>query len=392
VGSVNRFIPDTWREAVLRYFAMAAPDANVYVEIPAPDVRFAAIVLLVLLVAFYWRRLVGNPRPALVLLTLVVISTVPWLLTSGNGRYWIPMLLAAGPLCIGLICLLPLTKPFKLFLAGGLVAAQAFVVTQAPPWDSWTFSKWEQPPYYHVEVGRAQGSGSPTTYVTLTSISYSLIAPQFPASSRWINITSVGGTIRDDSWAQDFLRAAPGAIKLVVPSVRGQVLADGSPTQEVRKALDLLLSSQRLALAGDSPCHLLPSRGLAGTGHRRPPPDLQQAGFWVCALRHEVDAAPRQESPPDARAEAAFASVERTCPKFFHGGARTNRINGGAVRHYPGSDMWVYVLDDGEVWYKFWRALNPVLVGQLQDVLDGKGVIDCDHIRGRSGLPWEREI
>jgi hypothetical protein len=44
------------------------------------------------------------------------------------------------------------------------------------------------------------------------------------------------------------------------------------------------------------------------------------------------------------------------------------------------------------VYYKYYRALNPVQVGNIQDVLAGKAKVDCGRIRGRSGLPWNREI
>jgi len=33
-----------------------------------------------------------------------------------------------------------------------------------------------------------------------------------------------------------------------------------------------------------------------------------------------------------------------------------------------------------------------VLVGKVDDLLAGKSRLDCDKIRGRSGMPWEREI
>ena len=41
-----RFQPDTWLEALLRPVAMAAADANVYVEIMAPDFRFVFVLAL----------------------------------------------------------------------------------------------------------------------------------------------------------------------------------------------------------------------------------------------------------------------------------------------------------------------------------------------------------
>ena len=68
------------------------------------------------------------------------------------------------------------------------------------------------------------------------------------------------------------------------------------------------------------------------------------------------------------------------------------RIPNGAVRSYLQSEMKAYVYDDGQVFYKYYRALNPVPVGRAADVVGGRARVDCSAIRGRSGLPWEREI
>ena len=67
-------------------------------------------------------------------------------------------------------------------------------------------------------------------------------------------------------------------------------------------------------------------------------------------------------------------------------------IPSGAVRGYPGSDFKLYVFDNGQVWYKYIRALNPVLIGNIDAILNPGFLMDCDHIPGRSGLPWERGI
>lgn len=389
-----RFKPDTWPEAFLRFFAMAAPDGNVYVEIAAPDLRFAAATLLALLLMVFRRRLVANPRPALGLFALVLVSAIPWMLTSGNGRYWVPMLLCVGPLALGLIYLLPLSKAFRLFLAGGLLAAQTVVVLQTSPFGSWAWLAWRQAPYFQLELPTAEPGAPATTYVTLSSISYSLIAPQFPASSRWLNLTSIGGTGRDLQWGQQFLAAAPGPVKLIAPSIQGKMGPGGQPTPEVRQALDALLRSSRLALVPDADCEVLESDGLAaisGRGTAAGPGN--KPGFWLCPLRYPVDRPVTEHPPVAARTEGAFERVERMCPRFFPPkSARTLAINGGALRHYGESDMKVYVMDDGQVLYKFWRALNPVLIGRIDAVLDGTAKMACDRITGRSGLPWEREI
>lgn len=389
-----RFEPDTVTDAFLRFFAMAAPSGNVYVEIPAPDIRFAAIIFLAVAVLVFRKRLAANPRPALALLALLLVSVPPWLMTSGNGRYYIPMLLCAGPLAVALIYLLPLTRWFRSFLAIGLLVAQTFVVATTSPWDAWAWLPWDEAPYFHIEAPKSLASEPPTTYVTLSNISYSLIAPRFPVSSRWMNVTNVGAIGRDAKWAQDFLTAAPGRIMLIAPSIRGQVSQDGKPKRETRDALDRILRPRRLALEGDA-CELLPSRGLAAITRKltTATDTVEGVGFWMCPLRYAVAAVEVQDQPVSPRTEAAFSRIEQTCPRFFPpGSTKTTRINGGALRNYQESDMKIYVLDDGQVLYKFWRALNPVHIGTVEDVLAGIGVVDCKNIRGRAGLPWDREI
>ncbi|WP_298930577.1 hypothetical protein [uncultured Ramlibacter sp.] len=389
-----RFIPDTWVEALLRFFAMAAPDANVYVEIAAPDLRFAAMLLLALAALVFQRRLVGSARPAVALLALLFPATAIWLWTSGNGRYFLPMLLCVGPLTIGLVYLLPLTKAFRLFLAGGLLVAQLFVVATSSPWDAWAWLHWKDAPYFQIDRPAPSQAPQATTYVTISSISYSLIAPAFPDSSRWINLSSVGAAVRDAQWGQGFLAVSKGPIQLVVPSIQGQSGADGGPAPAVREALDVLLAPHRLSLAAQA-CQLLPSQGLAAIrGKTQPTAEKgREAGFWICPLRYPVDGALQQLLPLSAKVEAAFEKVEQTCPRFLPpASTTTTRVNGGALRHYPHSDMKVYVLDDGLVIYKFWRALNPVVIGTVDEVLSGNKLMDCARIRGRSGLPWNRDI
>ncbi|MFC5496695.1 hypothetical protein ACFPOE_04040 [Caenimonas terrae] len=389
-----RFEPDTISDGLLRFFAMAAPEANVYVEIAAPDIRFAAIVFLAIAVFAFRKRLSANPRPALVMLLLLVVSVPPWLMSSGNGRYYLPMLLCAGPLTVGLVYLLPLTRWFRTFLAIAVLAVQTFVVAMTPPWDSWAWLPWKEAPYFHIDVPASLAAGPPTTYVTLSSISYSLIAPQFPAASRWINVSNVGAVGRDADWAQDFLKAAPGPIMLVAPSIQGEVAPDGKAKPKVRDALDQLLRSQRLALEGDT-CKLFRSRGIEAITIRRKPegPATEGVGFWVCPLRYPVAATQAPEQPVSPRVELVFNRIEHDCPRFFPpGNSKTMRINGGAVRQYSESDMKIYVLDDGTVMYKFWRALNPAPIGTVEGVLAGKDVVDCRNIRGRTGMPWDREI
>ncbi len=155
-----RFLPDSWRDAVLRPFAMAAPDGGVYVEIMAPDFRFAFILLLIpvltlLVVLRPWR----NPsfKPVAILLTATAMAFVPWMLTTGNGRYFIPFLLVAGPLCLGLVYLLPTTRAFRLAIATCLVAIQATAIYETNPFRLWDWARWQDAPYFQTHPARRHG-------------------------------------------------------------------------------------------------------------------------------------------------------------------------------------------------------------------------------------------
>lgn len=382
-----RFLPDTPMQALTRFFDMAAPDANVYVEIPAPDVRTGAILLLALAAVVLWRRLGPGRTPVFAMLALLLLSAVVWLATSGNGRYFLPMLVCAGPTAIALLCLLPLPRHWKGILGLTLASVQVFVLTQQPPWHQWSWLDWKDEPYFAVQLAPEQSSGPPTTYASLSTISYSLIAPQFPANSRWIHLASGGATPRDAQWTDAFLRraAAEGPLRLIAPSLPSVTLADGKPNADVLAAFDKLIAGRNVRIVGD--CQLLPSRAqarLEGVEDQVLQGHTREVGFWSCPLAYEQ----REELPVHARVppepvRQTLARMGALCPRFFppnDGGML--RLVDGWEKNYSASETRLYVMDNDDVWYKFWRSLNPVKVGKVADVLAGKVALDCASIRG----------
>ncbi len=392
-----RFLPDTLRDALWRPLAMAASDGGVYVEIIAPDFRFLFILALVLAWLVLARGSQRRVSAPLVLFALTALAFVPWLMTTGNGRYFIPFLLVAGPLCIGLVHLLPVTRGFRLCLAVGMLLWQAMLVHEAEPWRSWTFVRWAQPPAFGLDVP-ADIAAQPATYVTVATISYSLIAPRFHPASRWINIATLRGLdgVTADELRARALIAAPGSLKLIFPTVPGGQEREHLDA-ELGRAIDDLLARQGLSIEDESQCRILRSSGLASMIARRQPEGLVGDsfvhGFWLCPLARHASSRARQAGPVSPRSEQVFARMEQLCPRIFRAGEVVSlRIPSGALRGYPGSDFKLYVLDDGQVWYKYVRALNPVRVGDAKAILDPAFKMDCDNIRGRSGLPWERGI
>lgn len=406
-----RFEPDTWVDALLRPLAMAAPDANVYVEIMAPDMRFAFVLALALaLVAAALLRIQGkadgaamtsahhrSSRPVLILLAVTAVGFVSWLATSGNGRYFIAGLLIVGPVCIGLTRLLPITRAMRFALAMGMLAVQTFAVCQTAPWHGWGMVSWKEAPYFHVEVP-AESRSQPATYVTLSAISYSLVAPLFHPQSRWIslhNAPAPDSAMPDSRRTEAFLaKAQPGRLMLLVPVVGGMLTQDRLPNAKVSDAMSRQLAPYRLGFAQPQTCRFLPSRSLADIGPgEKTEARRARSGFWLCQLTR-LDSVGAPDASRGHRYDAVFKALESQCPRFFPAGGdgASLELAGGEVRSYLQAEMKAYAYDSGEVFYKYYRALNPVLVGRADDLIAGRSRIDCSRIRGRSGLPWEREI
>lgn len=384
-----RFMPDTWLDVVMRPLDMISPDANIYTEVAAPDARLAAALLLGVAVLVFSRRAGAERRPALQLLALTLVAAAPWLATTGNGRYFTPFLLLLGPLCVGLLRLLSLSRSLKFSAVALLLLAQAGLIAEASPWGSWALAPWRGS-YFPVAAPPTQ----PHSYVTLTPISYSLIAPQFPAGSRWMNVSAPLAGPHEREYARKWLRDA-GPLSLVAPSYPSQVDERGQPSQAVLKVFDKLLRPRGLSVVPGARCEFLRSEGLASMAFRyassTPDKVARRFGFWVCPLHYDPAAETLTPPKTELEVDAVFEAVERLCPRFFAAGdAQTQLVEGGATRHYPNSDTRVYVLDDGEVLYKFWRSLNPVTIGKREDVLAGRVQLDCSKIRAptwRSGGP-----
>ncbi|NML85804.1 hypothetical protein [Polaromonas sp.] len=397
-----RFTPDTLSDALLRPVAMAAPNGWVYIEIMAPDFRFMFILALLLVWLYLGMRKKWQFSPVWVLLAFASVSFVPWMYTTGNGRYFIPVLLAAGPLCVALIHDLPFTKNFRVLMVLCVVAVQGFAVFQNSPWkpwNSWGFASWTEAPFFQVDLD-AEASSRASSYVTISVISYSLIAPQFPASSRWINLSSQTGsdtqTSPDALRIQAFLKSST-SLKLMVPSLPDQMTAQGQPNEIAIRAMNVILSPHRISLREPTDCRLQRSQGLAkvvlGALENVEPERKNKIGFWLCSLSYPTRVSGMPTETLESRFESVFKKLEATCPRFFNPGQHgALPVPHGQMRHYQGADMKAYVFEDGTVYYKYHRALNPVLIGGIDDVLSGRIKVDCTSIRGRSGLPWEREI
>jgi hypothetical protein len=394
-----RFEPDTWVDAIFRPIAMAAPDAGVYMEIMVPDTRYAALLLLTAAMGVLWARGGIVTRPVSLLLGFVWLAFILWLETSGNGRYFLPVLIVTGPLCIGLVYRLPVSPGLRVGLAAILVLVQGTAVMLNDPRHAWGLATWGDH-YFDIQLTREERE-QPAAYVIISNISYSLIAPQFHQDSRWIGLSSLSANdAPDDRRAQAALAGAQRdklRLKLIVPSLPQYMEGDEQPDARIRAEMDRMLAPDHLAL-GAGACRLLRSRTVAGEAlgdlSKAPPSAIEKLGFWECALRYPVAyVEPERREVDTLQADPVFERMEQACPRWFHPGeAKSVRTPDGFMRTYPSSDMKAFVLDNGQVWYRYWRALNGNSLGTRDQVLADGFKMDCNQVNGRSGLPWDRAL
>lgn len=406
-----RLMADTWREAVLRPLAMAAPNGWVYTEIVAPDFRFVLALGLALVAVFSLvrREMTTNRwRPVIVLFGLTFLSFVPWMATSGNGRYFMPYLLLIGPLCIGLVSILSCTRSMKASITCLVLGLQGYALYQNNPWnpaDSWGSVPWLETGYFSIEIDRTSIEPE-TTYITVAGQTLALVAPQFPAQSRWVNLSAFNGSdtsqpsilydpvkkiLQSSRSLKLFQRAAP----------RAMVAGSDQPNQTAISEINEYLRPHRLAIKEPTDCKLLASKSLIFTtmvatddSEKEAARIKRKTGFWICSLQYPIAIAPAVKLSEGAiKAAQVFEKMETLCPRFFSPGqVLVGNHPAGYSRGYPSSDSSLILTRDGDLYIQSARALNPERIGRADEVLSAQFNTDCTNFKGRAGLPWEREI
>jgi hypothetical protein len=91
--------------------------------------------------------------------------------------------------------------------------------------------------------------------------------------------------------------------------------------------------------------------------------------------------------------KSVFEKLESLCPRFFPPGQTSvGQPSAPFERGYSSSDSSLTVTVSGDVYLKYARALNSQRIASTLEVLSEGFKLDCNQFRGRSGLPWEREI
>ncbi|MDZ7592769.1 MAG: hypothetical protein U5L05_19265 [Rubrivivax sp.] len=309
-----RFKPDGWLEGLLRPFILVDPNGFIYYELPAPDLRFAAITVLmgIALASGRLRARLGAPAWR-TLLGLWLIFYL-WTFLTGNGRYFMTGLLLAGPLVVLLVGSLPFTRSMRLLLLAGLLGLQGMVVLQHFKHGMWAMAYWRDGP--GLPLGETPLRNEPAVFITISSISQSILVPQFHPLSRWANISGqvdIAPGIPEHAALRELLKS-PMPRYLVLHVVTGIPENGTQPQGEILEMMRDTLARHGLQ-RDDRPCEALGSHLLLQHMLKRGTPSLPLA-YWFCPLSDGLLTGPAVA--PTAQAwNDVFDAVEERCPRFF---------------------------------------------------------------------------
>jgi hypothetical protein len=357
----------------------------------APDWRFGmfAVCMLVGALSSGTRERFNHEQRQLVLgLTAALLV---WTFTVGNGRYFMTGLVMIGPLLVFAWRRLPGTVPFRYAALIGMVAVQCVAFWPSYQPNRWGLAQWSAGPAVDIEASPLMKK--PAVFVTSTAISYSILVPKFHPDSRWTNVAGqrdLAPGMREYDALLALLRSPlPKYVVMSMPARPGS--AGLQPEPLIRQTYGDQLLPLGLTLKATD-CATLRSSLAPG------PADAETMvgvirGFWLCELDYSEAGRQAHAAIPATRPELAkaFRVVEQRCPRFFPPGNSNDRVSEGlTVRHYA-SDMRLLVDSQGQVYMKYFRAINPTLLGTLADVRQGRFELPCNKPPGRYQLPWEAD-
>lgn len=334
-----RFIPDSFGELLLKPFMMTLPKRGVHIETTGPDLRYAALVLLLCLFGLKyvlsrmpigkWRH--SDPFPAfqeqrtLFALTLSVLFAWGfWAVSSGNSRYFLPMSSLASVVLASLLFRFSGKLRFLAYSGVTLVVLQAATIGYANE-ARWTPVGWGKS-WFELDIP-AELRQQPSLYLDLEGPSASFLLPFLPQGSSMINVTGQY-VVEENTRTRALMEKHRGQIRVMrYFSDAGKRDAGSFNYALARFGLEADMDScltikflQRIkAPIGDKYLHFVSCK-------TKP---LQ----WSAARRDEFVAKKR-------RVDAVFDRIEALCPDLFQPRGLPTEGDGHEFwRIYPNTDM-----------------------------------------------------
>ena len=346
----ERFALGDWGAALSFPFRMALLDRSLYLEVFAPDIRFAALTLVA--VALLAAAALHRAAAARALrgadwrcLAFFGAATALWLATSANARYGMALLLLVGVCLVRMVERLLSLGAARITIAIALAVQAATSILVAP-------ARWYVPDIWSKHwlpyVAPERALREPALYLTVETLTMSVVAPFVHPGASFVNFRGQFSIPPDSRRLAALIERHHGHVRALG---RDLELIDGKPRAEVVKSYDDTLL--RIGYRVDT--------GDCFTIAWRPDSEdaVSRAANWVSGTSPTTEAlsvvscalVPGTRDPEQVARERYFSEIfdrmEKACPRIFRGQtALTEPLGGGWSRHYVGLDARVEAIGD----------------------------------------------
>ena len=375
----ERFLPDNIVDVLTLPFRMVQLRSWVHVESIAPDLRFAALVLVafvvIAMILAKRQRPVQELQPHVVAFNAVLlffgVSTVLWILTSGNSRYGIVPNMLCGPVIVLLVGRIAGTRKAAMTVIGTILVLQVAHTLQGHP--RWAAGDWTKT-WLEADIPEVLRK-EPYLYVSLGGASNSYLVPLLAQGSGFTN--PIGQVSIDLN--------GPGGERLrrLFARYEGRIrmLALGKPGEA--KPLEQWVARESLLLArlgyeaDPTDCLSITTAGTtAEAGMAFASEDLKIRHMTTCLLRPKRF----EKNEEYERVTLAFKNVVAWCPKLFKPAYFVlNQEPGGWFANFIDSDVILRV-DGDQVYVTPTHANADLFLGSFTDWANGKTVGTCSAI------------
>jgi len=396
-----RFMPASLTEALWRPFAMINPVAMVYQEARMPDVRYAVLAVLGIVLLVRWsRKRLARQQPmvatvwradpgARVLAALacaLLLDWALWLKTSGNGRYLLPMgSVAAVLIAVLLYRLLAAWPRVKFYVFASIFAVQLVEVCMGAEY------RWDPRPWggqwLDIYIPEKLAS-QPSLYLVIGIQSNSFIAPYLAKESGLIDFSggfALGPNGPGGARVDELIRRYQPRLRVLVAGQR--LYADSERREPSRSHVDQALARFSLRV-DDADCQTITVVGV--------PPDLE-ISFGSANLSRPAqpvrnlvschivadDTDHTAELAEQHIADRVFDRIEEACPQLFQPrGVLTEHIGTVWQRLYINTDLQARISGDFVRFFDPAHGDDPILLGRKSEWLTIPPRLECERRNG----------
>jgi len=399
----RRFSAESIGDFILLPMRMLDITAFVYTETMSPDIRFLALFCLVAAAGIMplVRRRKPDAGPAAgssnmagspvytAALAFSLVSYVLWLGTSGNGRYAIALELFIAPMIVASALFVTRSRRFLVYATGGILLVQAAVV-QTSATERWASSPWKAA-WFDLDVPPVLQQRA-SLYLSLEQQTAGFLAPFLNADSAFVNLVGQHSLSLDRPGGER-LRALLDRYRpnirtltmLVAVTETGEIHPDNFAVQDsLLERAGLRIDPGACLVIGvhdhlGKLLHIKSTSSLADYEYA-----AKDTRFLTCPTRPlEKAGESAHDAERRARADRVFDLLEAQCPRLFSPPRPyTDHADPLFGRSYVNTDRKIWE-SGGLVQYRRWRSGFPIVLGRVDDILEGRAMIDCRSLAER---------